>query len=99
MELHEYTRYDAVGLAGLVARGEVTAAELTSAARAATAAVNPRINAVVESWPAEDTPTPGSTPSPACRSSSRTWPCPCGASASSWAVASPPATWPGPTPS
>ncbi|MFJ6373355.1 amidase [Streptomyces virginiae] len=62
MELHEYTRYDAVGLAGLVARGEVTAAELTSAARAATAAVNPRINAVVESWPAEDTPTPGSTP-------------------------------------
>ncbi|MFB6826441.1 amidase [Streptomyces virginiae] len=62
MELHEYTRYDAVGLAGLVARGEVTAAELAAAARAATAAVNPLINAVVESWPAEDTPTPGSTP-------------------------------------
>ncbi|MFB7056098.1 amidase [Streptomyces vinaceus] len=62
MELHEYTQYDAVGLAGLVARGEVTAAELTGAARAAMAAVNPRINAVVESWPAEDTPAPGSTP-------------------------------------
>lgn len=62
MELHEYTRYDAVGLAGLMARGEVTAAELAAAARAATAAVNPLINAVVESWPAEDTPTPGSTP-------------------------------------
>ncbi|MER7735529.1 amidase [Streptomyces erythrochromogenes] len=62
MELHEYTQYDAVGLAGLVARGEVTAAELTAAARAATAAVNPLINAVVESWPAEDDPVPGSTP-------------------------------------
>ncbi|MFE5538585.1 amidase [Streptomyces sp. NPDC056492] len=62
MELHEYTRYDAVGLAGLVARGEVTAAELAGAARAAIAAVNPRINAVVESWPAEDAPVRGSTP-------------------------------------
>ncbi|MFF9055916.1 amidase [Streptomyces erythrochromogenes] len=62
MELYEYTQYDAVGLAGLVARGEVTAAELTAAARAAMAAVNPQINAVVESWPAEDTPAPGSTP-------------------------------------
>ncbi|MER8188051.1 amidase [Kitasatospora sp. NPDC094015] len=62
MELHEYTRYDAVGLADLVARGEVGAAELATAAQEAIAAVNPRINAVVESWPAEDTPTPGSTP-------------------------------------
>ncbi|MEV7590658.1 amidase [Streptomyces sp. NPDC089922] len=62
MELHEYTRYDGVGLAGLVARGEVTVAELATAARAAAAAVNPRINAVVESWPAEDSPTPGATP-------------------------------------
>lgn len=62
MELHEYTQYDAVGLAGLVARGEVTAAELTGAAQAAMVAVNPRINAVVESWPAEDSPVPGSTP-------------------------------------
>ncbi|ROQ99693.1 amidase [Streptomyces sp. 2132.2] len=62
MELHAYTQYDAVGLAGLVARGEVTAAELTEAAQAAMEAVNPRINAVVESWPAEDTPVPGSTP-------------------------------------
>ncbi|MFF4099567.1 amidase [Streptomyces sp. NPDC001903] len=62
MELHEYTRYDAVGLAGLVAGGEVTGAELARAAREAMAAVNPRINAVVESWPAEDAPVPGSTP-------------------------------------
>ncbi|MFD8635993.1 amidase [Streptomyces sp. NPDC059533] len=62
MELHEYTQYDAVGLAGLVARREVTAAELTDAAQAAMATVNPRVNAVVESWPAEDSPVPGSTP-------------------------------------
>lgn len=93
MELHEYTQYDAVGLADLVARGEVTAAELAGAAQDAMAAVNLRINAVVESWPAEDAPAPGSTPSRACPSSSRTWPCPCGASASSWAAGSPPATW------
>lgn len=62
MKLHEYTRYDAVGLAQLVARGDVTAAELASSAREAVAAVNPRINAVVEDWPAEDAPRPGSTP-------------------------------------
>ncbi|MGE7386897.1 amidase [Streptomyces sp. NPDC004126] len=62
MELYEYTQYDAVGLARLVARGEVTAAELAGAAGAAMAAVNPRLNAVVESWPAEDDPVPGSTP-------------------------------------
>ncbi|BCK67445.1 amidase [Streptomyces libani subsp. rufus] len=62
MKLHEYTEYDAVGLAELVARGDVTAAELTSAAQDAMAAVNPRINAVVENWPAEEAPGPGSTP-------------------------------------
>ncbi|MEU8776814.1 amidase [Streptomyces sp. NPDC048606] len=62
MEPHEYTQYDAVGLAGLLARGEVTTAEVVGAAEAALAAVNPRINAVVESWPAEDHPVPGSTP-------------------------------------
>ncbi|MFE2874138.1 amidase [Streptomyces roseus] len=62
MELHEYTRYDAVGLAGLVARGEVTAGELAAAAGAAIEAVNPQVNAVVESWPAQDAPVPGGTP-------------------------------------
>lgn len=62
MELHEYTRYDAVGLAELVTRREVTAAELTEAAQAAITAVNPQVNAVVESWPAGDSPVPGSTP-------------------------------------
>ncbi|MGW3008324.1 amidase [Streptomyces sp. NPDC001219] len=53
MKLSEYVSYDAVGLAGLVARGEVTGAELEAAALEAVAAVNPLINAVVETWPAE----------------------------------------------
>ncbi|MFF1464332.1 amidase [Streptomyces sp. NPDC058330] len=62
MKLSEYVTYDAVGLAGLVARGELTPAELASTAQAASDAVNPHINAVVETWPAQDTPAPGSTP-------------------------------------
>ncbi|MEU9126631.1 amidase [Kitasatospora sp. NPDC048540] len=62
MKLSEYVTYDGVGLADLVARGEVTAAELASAAQRAVEAVNPQINAVVETWPAQDAPIPGSTP-------------------------------------
>lgn len=62
MRVTEYVTFDAVGLAELVAKGEVTPAELEAAAREAADAVNPRINAVVETWPADDEPTPGSTP-------------------------------------
>ncbi|MEU4116449.1 amidase [Kitasatospora sp. NPDC028055] len=62
MKLSEYVTYDAVGLADLVARGQVSAAELASTAHLASDAVNPRLNAVIETWPAEDTPAPGSTP-------------------------------------
>ncbi|MCF3119010.1 amidase [Streptomyces arenae] len=62
MRISEYVRYDAVGLAELVADGEVTPAELEAAARAAVEAVNPWINAVVETWPADDEPRPGSAP-------------------------------------
>jgi Asp-tRNA(Asn)/Glu-tRNA(Gln) amidotransferase A subunit family amidase len=47
MDFEEYQRYDGLGLAELVARGDVSAAELLAAARARTAAVNPRVNAVV----------------------------------------------------
>ncbi|HEY6793988.1 MAG TPA: amidase [Kineosporiaceae bacterium] len=47
MEAAEYRAYDALGLAELVARGEVSATELLDAARERTAAVNPRLNAVV----------------------------------------------------
>ncbi|MFE6764579.1 amidase [Streptomyces sp. NPDC057689] len=62
MRVAEYVDYDAVGLAELVAEGEVTAAELQAAALDATQAVDPQINAVVETWPADDEPEPGSTP-------------------------------------
>ncbi|MFE6779374.1 amidase [Streptomyces sp. NPDC057702] len=62
MRSAEYVRYDAVGLAELVARREVTPAELEAAAREAAEAVNPRVNAVAETWPTDDRPTPGGSP-------------------------------------
>ncbi|MEI5101770.1 amidase [Streptomyces sp. PmtG] len=62
MRITEYVGYDAVGLAALVAEGEVTPAELEAVAREAARAVNPRINAIVETWPTDDEPRPGSTP-------------------------------------
>src|SRR5262245_27333340 len=45
--LAEYERYDAVGLADLIRRREVTAEELLDAALARVAARNPVVNAVV----------------------------------------------------
>jgi amidase len=62
VEISEYASFDAVGLAELIARGEVTPSEVADAAARAVEAVNPRINAVVETWPAEDHPAPGSAP-------------------------------------
>ncbi|WP_318216844.1 amidase [Streptomyces sp. SCL15-6] len=62
MRVTEYVDFDAVGLAELVAKGEVSPAELQAAAREAAQVVNPRINAIVETWPADDEPSPGSTP-------------------------------------
>ncbi|MFC7985789.1 amidase [Streptomyces sp. NPDC057336] len=62
MRIDEYVRFDAVGLAELVAKGEVTPAELAAAAHDAVRAVDPEINAVVETWPADDLPEPGSSP-------------------------------------
>lgn len=53
MKLSEYVQYDALGLAALVATGEVSAAELADTAGAAITAVNGDINAVVEQWPAQ----------------------------------------------
>jgi len=47
MHAAEYTRHDAVGLARLVARGEVHPRELVAAARAVIAKRNPALNAVV----------------------------------------------------
>jgi Asp-tRNA(Asn)/Glu-tRNA(Gln) amidotransferase A subunit family amidase len=49
----EYLARDAVGLAELVAAGDVTPAELLAAARERAAAVNPRLNAVVRRLDAE----------------------------------------------
>jgi amidase len=51
MKLAEYATYDALGLADLVARKEVTAAELAALAAAAIAALNPELGAVVETYP------------------------------------------------
>ncbi|MCX4681077.1 amidase [Streptomyces sp. NBC_01433] len=61
MRITEYVSFDAVGLAELVAKREVTPAELETAAREAAQAVDPQINAIVETWPADDEPDPGST--------------------------------------
>ncbi len=47
MAMPEYGRYDAVGLAELVRKGEVSAGELLDEALSRTAAVNPKINAVI----------------------------------------------------
>ena len=46
MRFDEYRSRDAVGLAALVAKGEVTAGELLDTAVARMAEVNPQINAV-----------------------------------------------------
>ena len=48
MKLDEYARYDALGLANLVRRGEVTPGELAALAAQAIEAVNPKLNAVLE---------------------------------------------------
>ncbi len=47
MKQDEYVRHDGLGLAALVARGEVTAGELLETAIARLEAVNPRLNAVI----------------------------------------------------
>ena len=52
MDFDEYRKYDATGLAKLVADKEVSAAELLTLAQQRAAAVNPRINAIVRDVPA-----------------------------------------------
>jgi amidase len=51
MNLAEYARYDALGLARLVADRQVSATELAHTAARAIAAANPAVNAVVEVYP------------------------------------------------
>ena len=48
MDFNDYRRHDAVGLAALVARREVSGTELLATATARMAEVNPKINAVVQ---------------------------------------------------
>ncbi len=50
MRLSEYAARDAVGLAELVGKGEVTPRELAETAAAAIEAANPSVNAVVETY-------------------------------------------------
>ncbi|MEB3371435.1 amidase [Saccharopolyspora mangrovi] len=47
MDVEEYLRHDGLGLAELIASGQVTASELLEAARSRAKAVNPAINAIV----------------------------------------------------
>ncbi|PVZ70471.1 amidase [Pelagibaculum spongiae] len=47
----EYTEYDAIGLAQLIAKKQITAAELLNEARARAAQVNPKINAIIRDLP------------------------------------------------
>jgi amidase len=51
MKVTEYARYDGLGLAELVAKREVSAAELAQTAAQAIAAANPTVSAVVETYP------------------------------------------------
>ena len=51
MDLTEYARHDALGIAGLIARGEVSAREIALTAMHAIATANGDINAVVETYP------------------------------------------------
>ncbi|MDL5593838.1 amidase [Bacillus subtilis] len=60
MNLNEYAEHDGIGLAQLVASGEVHAKELTALAIEAIQQVNPAINAVIEHW--TPTATTGSGP-------------------------------------
>lgn len=50
MKTAEYAEYDALGLAELIASGQVTQAEVSAAALSAIEQLNPKINALVEVW-------------------------------------------------
>ncbi|WP_409319545.1 amidase [Pseudomonas sp. KCJK9016] len=50
MNLNEYAEHDGIGLAQLIATGEVHAKELTALTIEAIQQVNPAINAVIEHW-------------------------------------------------
>ena len=74
MKQSDYLEHDAVGLAGLIARREVSAAEVLEAAVERLEAVNPSINAVIYTDLAAARAEAGQARSPGCRSWSRTTP-------------------------
>ncbi|MDA5194832.1 amidase [Govanella unica] len=51
MKISEYVRYDGLGLADLMQKGEVSPAETAAAALEAVARVNPEVHAVIETYP------------------------------------------------
>ena len=51
ISLHDYSSYDGLGLADLVARKQVTPQELVAAALAEVEKLNPRLNAVLQTLP------------------------------------------------
>lgn len=51
MHLSEYARYDAVGLAELIAKGDVTAEELATLALTGVEKLDHKLNAVIETFP------------------------------------------------
>ena len=62
MRFSEYITYDAVDLARLVSKGEVTSSELSAIACAAIEAFNGQINAVLETFPETEPARGGSVP-------------------------------------
>ena len=59
MKLSDYAERDAVGLADLIADRQVSESEVRTAALHAIEAVNPQINAVIETWSDEPQSQPG----------------------------------------
>lgn len=59
MLLSDYAQQDAVGLAELISQREVSAEEVREAALAAVARLNPKLNAVIETWSDETIPASG----------------------------------------
>jgi amidase len=65
LNLAEYSNYDATGLVELVRRGDVAPRELAQTGLAAIAALNPALNAVIETYPeASSAAAPGGAPFP-----------------------------------
>jgi len=62
ISLTDYTAHDGLGLAELVAQGQVTAAELAAAALRAIDVVNPRLNAVIQTFPSAKAETRAALP-------------------------------------